>query len=180
MSSTLLRSQWRRELSAWFMRLLAAVLFGVALTACASGPRTYLHTFEFDVRPDRADIQVLDYRYGDVGSPAARAPRESVAKGSVAQLSGITGWMPRPGSLYVRWRNKESGREFEETVDLSNGLPEDLTDHIVTFAIRDNQLFVYLVTPIRRPEGEVPNGPRKFNSLRVLTLHPDQSTAVSK
>lgn len=81
----------------------------------------------------------------------------------------------RPGNdLYVKWRLRNTGEVFEETVDLKSRLPADMKGCRIYFMVRGSQLYVYLITPERRAKSEPPNGPDKWSYLRTLTLYPDQ------
>jgi hypothetical protein len=62
----------------------------------------------------------------------------------------------------------------EETVDLRYRLPRDITDHRVYFIVRGPQLYVYLISPERRPPDMPGNGPRVYSHLKTTTIYPDQ------
>lgn len=82
--------------------------------------------------------------------------------------------MLRGDSLYVKWRVKSSGRVYEDTVDLRNRLPRDIKDHRIYFVIKGEQLYVYLISPQRRPSDVPPNGPGMYRHRIVKTIYPDQ------
>lgn len=164
-----------------FLRLLLCaitLLISVAITGCASGPAFVDHAFEFDAINDSPEAEILAYRYGNSKQPGVRAPESTTDTGKVAQRSRTRGLMLRGDFLYVKWRIKETGFVFEDTVDFKSRLPRDITDHRIHFAVRGAQLFVYLVSPegIKRP-ATWPQGPlRMYADLRVLTIYPDRQT----
>jgi len=155
---------------------LIACLFTV-LTACASG--LVFHEFSFDATRESPGAEVLDYRYGDSRQPSARASDYDKEHGSVRQSVGIHGDMLRGDTLYVKWRIKSSGKVYEDTVDLKSLLPRDISKHRIHFTIKDSQLFVYLVTPERRPPDFPAIGPREDRHLKVLVLSSDYGREVT-
>ncbi len=162
-----------KRLSGSGRRWLVAAMTGAALvllSACTTHPPQVQHSFQFDARKDSPGIEILDYRYGT--SFYGRTDPAWQERGA-AQGTSIHGAIRRGDDLYVKWRIKETGQVFEETVDLRRRMPEDITDHILYFIVRGQQLYVYLVTPQRRSKEEPPNGPRMYDYLRVITLHPD-------
>lgn len=155
-------------------RLFAIVVSCVALAACATGPKLVEHGFSFDARQDRPEVELLDYRYGDSRQPGARADPARVAEGRIGQQWSVYGAMLRGDSLYVKWRIKKTGQIYEDTVDLRSRLPAAIADHRIHFDIKESQLYVYLISPERRPRDMPPNGPREFDYLKVFTIYPDQ------
>ena len=154
----------------WYVAAFAVL---VLLTACANTLVRHAFSFEANEEPG---IEILDYRYGESRQPGAR-PDPSA--GRVRQGANIIGDMRRPDALYVRWRDKTSGKVYEETVDLARLLPWDITDHRIHFTVRGPQLFVYLITPQLRPLTDQPVGPRAFQFRKVITLASDFGREVS-
>ena len=76
--------------------------------------------------------------------------------------------------LYVKWRIKDTGLVYEETVDLRQRLPRNIKDHTVYFDIKGAQLYVYLISPERRPPDMPPNGPHMYDYRKIFTIYPDQ------
>lgn len=159
------------------MRLLRSIIMTmmlVTLTACVTEPRIVQHQFGFDALVDSPDIQVLNYKYGNSKLPSVRPPEWALRTGQVSQATTVYGAMLRGDFLYVKWRIKSSGKVFEDTVDLKSRLPANIKGDVVYFIIRGPQLYVYLITPQRRPIGWPPNGPRKYDFRKVITIYPDQ------
>lgn len=150
--------------------LMAALL---SFAAAAADPDKVDHAFGFDMRRDKQhDVEVLDYRYGESAAALRASPADAVA-GKTFVFEGVRGPMPRGESLYVKWRIKSTGQVFEDTVDLRRRLPADLAGSRIHFLIRGPQLLVYLITPLRRPADEPPNGPHTYRSRKTVTLYPD-------
>ncbi|MDO8652167.1 MAG: hypothetical protein Q7R66_08265 [Undibacterium sp.] len=143
------------------------------MTACASGPEYVSHGFSYDAIRDSPDIEILDYAYGNEYA-MTRAPDWQKENGTVKQGGGITGAMPRGGSLFVKWRVKATGVEYQDTVDLRHRLPANIRDHKIHFIVRNTQLFIYLITPERRKENEAKNGPASYGHRKVITIYPGQ------
>lgn len=148
--------------------LLAGTL--AMLTACASGPELVNHGFSYSFVQDSPEAELLDYRYG----ASSYGVSELKEMGRVSQGGGIFGEMRRGDDLYVKWRLRNTGEVFEETVDLKRRLPADIKGCRIYFMVRGPQLFVYLITPQRRANDEAPNGPSKTSYLKTITLYPDQ------
>ena len=145
-----------------------------ALAACAGGPDVVNHTFEFNALRDSPGVEILDHRYGDSKFPGASNSDEMLKLGKPLQRTAITGAMKRPDSLYVKWRVLAENKVYEDTVNLRKRLPRDITGHTVLFVVQGPQLYVYLVSPERRPADIAPNGPRRYDDRKVTTIYPDQ------
>ncbi len=150
-----------------------ALAIAFALTACAAVPTGVVdHAFGFDMRYGDQDAEVLDYRYGDSKLPV-HAPESAVRQGKSFTIEGVHGPMLRGESLYVKWRNKRTGQVYEDTVDLRQRLPADITNHRIHFMIKGSQLYVYLISPKPRPPDMPPIGPEMYNYRIVTTIYPD-------
>ncbi|HEY6895941.1 MAG TPA: hypothetical protein VI279_01665 [Rhodocyclaceae bacterium] len=147
----------------------------LALAGCALGPPLTNHSFSYDAFNDSPDAEILNYRYGDSRQPGARGDEEIANWGHVGQRGSINGRMLRGDFLYVKWRIRKTGQVYEDTVDLRSRLPQSITDHTIHFVVKGPQLYVYLISPERRPADWPPNGPRMFQYLKVYTIYPDQS-----
>ena len=151
-------------------RLLCAGVLGgwlVGLVGCASG--LVPHAFSFDIR-ESPGMTVLDYRYGNSRQPGARATPSTVVPGGIIQVGNVSGEMLRGDELYVKWRVNATQKVYEDTVNLKPLLPRDIAHHRIHFTIQGQQLFVYLITPERRPADWPIAGPRMYDYLKVLTL----------
>lgn len=152
---------------------LKTVLMAVAiavLTACASGPELVNHGFSWSFVTDSPEAELLDYRYGT--SFYGKSQRNYV--GGVNQGLSVHGDILRGDDLYVKWRLRNTGEVFEETVDLKSRLPVNIKGCYIHFMVRGPQLYVYLITPQRRAKDEAPNGPSRTSYLKTITLYPDQ------
>lgn len=160
----LVRHSW---VACW---LLGALVFG----ACASGPAVVDHAFGFDARVDSPGIEILNFRYGASGMPGTSGDVGIRQFGRSPQVTGINGPMPLGDTLYVKWRIKSTGQEFEETVDLRSRLPSNMKRHEVYFVVQGPQLFVYLTdltTP--KPAAMPIVGPFKVQSYVTRQIYPD-------
>ena len=112
------------------------------------------HSFSFDTLEDSPDIQVLDYRYGannkeyeGAGQIGVHADKYQLSRGQTFASGGATGVIPRGDFLYVKWRSKETGKIYEDHVDLTKRLPADIQYCAIHFAIKEAQLYIYLIPP---------------------------------
>lgn len=164
-----------RPLLPVFLKLLFVCILPFALISCATGGTTVVnHVFSFDTNRDSPDVQVLDYQYGDCKEFGTCANKYRVAEGKVFNAWTGGGLMPRGDFLYVKWRIKQTGQLFEDRVNLKDRLPDDITDCRIHFVIRGSQLYVYLISPERRP-ASIPAGPVKlYKHLKQYQIYPDQ------
>ena len=167
------------------LMLLGILLCLAAFCACAGGPPLTDHAFGFDARWDSQGIEVLDYRYGDY--PMTRAPNYRSSEGKIRQSLSVNGSFPRGDSLYVKWRIYSTGEIHEDTVDLHQRLPADITKHRIHFVIVGPQLHVYLITPEKvaglcpddmvKAANTMPPSDRVFRlycDLKIISIYPDQ------
>jgi hypothetical protein len=162
--------------SIWFRSLcLSLVLaFGLGSASCANAPTNVDHSFSFDAFEDRWDADLLDYRYGT--SEMTKTPQWQKDANRVKQGGGVNGEIPRGDDLYVKWRIRATGEVVEETVDLRDKLPRNIKGHIIHFLIRGRQLYVYLISPERRPADWPPIGPAAYQYRKVFAVYPVIST----
>ncbi len=153
---------------------VALIAIGGALVACAS-PLTLgsYSSFGFDMRKDSQDAVVLDYHYGN-DKYFLSPPESAVKRGQEMYFESVGNLQYRVDFLFVKWRNKSTGKLFEETADLRGKLPKNPLDYEVYFMIRDDRLFVYLISPDRRPPETPIVGPHMYRSQKVTTIYPDQ------
>jgi hypothetical protein len=172
-----------------FIRIIRAfvrVMGFITLTACVSsaattGERIY-HSFdlskvEFDGASGNDRVEILDYLYGNPDGYAAKNSEEYRRLGKCAQSDSGYMNMPRKDLrvLYVKWRDNATGEVREVTLDLRKKFPKDFGENHRTFvSFRSGQLYVYVITPERRPEGVQPTGPRATDYLKTITIYPEQ------
>lgn len=104
--------------------------------------------FGFDASRDSPHVEILQYRYGNSGvqgtfsEPGKPAP----------QHAGVA----RPGvqgdRLFVQWRHKGTGKVFSEDVALKGHLPSYSGKCEIFFAVKGDQLYVFLLTQEPRPK----------------------------
>lgn len=171
-------------------------MIGLALllTACGAGKaiigddRIYhaftLNTYAFDAKTGKDRVEILDYLYGNPTGYAVKNPPEYKARGTSDQGSNNLHLnMPRKDLkiFYIKWLDKDTGKEHSVTLDLPKKLPKDYGENHRFFAsFKQGQLYVYVITPDRRADDEPPNGPRATDYLRTLTLYPEPSSEGNK
>lgn len=157
-----------RALARW----LAGLGLTLALVACSSTGQVVDHSFGFDIRKAVPPVQVLDYHYGSSGMTGTRPAKWAVEEGTPFYFQGITGPISLADSLYVKWRLKETGEVFEETVDLRHRLPRDMKDKKVYFDIKGAQLFIYVISPEYLPKGAPRSPIRTYYNHPYTTIYP--------
>jgi hypothetical protein len=126
----------------------AITIAGIAVVpSLASAGEANCGWFGFDAG---AQAEILDYRYGSSGlrgtysEPGNPVPRE--VGFFDADLLG------KGDKLFVRWKNKATGKDFREYVVLKGHLPDhDQTTCTLFFAIKQDQLYVFVITQELRP-----------------------------
>lgn len=165
----------------WLWVLMVALMLG-----CATAPVPRedivehgfeLNTYEFDGKAGNERVEILDFLYGNPNGYAVRNPEHYRRRGECAQIASSSALnMPRKDlkSLYVKWRDKLTGEVREVSLDLQKKLPKDFGDEHRTFvSFKQGQLYVYVITPERRPADEPPNGPKATAYLKTITLYPE-------
>jgi hypothetical protein len=152
---------------AWLLGLAAV------LTACATGPKLVNHAFGFNVEQDSPGHEVLAYRYG-TGLMHTTSSDTSIRQfGKSRQGTNVNGPMPLGDSLYVRWRDLNTNKTYEDTVDLRPLLPRDMTLQRIHFVVDGPQLYVYLKDMTRHADPKDPIvGPFKLQVFVTRQIYP--------
>ncbi len=154
--------------------LVCFVLGALVSGACASGPAVVDHAFGFDARVDSPGIEILNFRYGASGLPGTSGDVGIRQFGRSPQVTGINGPMPLGDTLYVQWRIKATGQEFEDTVDLTSRLPSNMERQRVYFVVQNTQLHVYLTDLTKPKPASMPIvGPFRVQSYVTRQIYPD-------
>ena len=156
-----------------FLKMIVGILFCMSIVSCATHPKLVDHSFSFDAISESPEVTILEYRYGNSKQPGARSTSQGTAQGT-----GINGAMLQGDELYVKWKMKNTGDIYQDTVDLKKRLPKDITDHAVHFVIKENKLYVYLVSPEKITgactERMAHPNVKKIASERIFRLYCDR------
>jgi len=138
------------------VRWLTGICLVLVLSACATGSRQPVHTFQFDARFDdwATQADLLEFSYGDKERMTHKVVQPGQERIGYQWL--VNGAMPIGEYLYVKWRITQTGEVIEDKVDLRPLLPWNLGGHTLTFVIDGRQLYVYLVTPQFKPYKSPP------------------------
>jgi len=159
-----------------YLLIVLVVLAGTMLDAEAARRKwVYYHTIEAGIWLMNAKTEILDCKYG-----------ESDAGAGPGNCYNITGYMPVADFFYIKWRDKATGKVYEERVDLKRRIlsRRKMDGATIHWLLEDNQLYVHLIPDEgsldgpprnRRPSGKPPNGPFKYIELDVKTLYPDNA-----
>jgi hypothetical protein len=169
-----------------FKRWLLVGVLGVVMsmqTACGEEKRFAFHGLSYNQAVDMPQVEILDCLYGD-GLGAHTQQEVDAGKARRGECGNMSGDMPIGDFLYVKWRDKATGKEYEDKVDLRKRLPspKEMYGTKVSFLIDENQLYVYLIPHSEwdsklnyLPLGKPANGPDKYKHLDVKTLYPDNA-----
>lgn len=157
------------------------------LNACAthglSGNEVIDHAFEFnkgefDGKAGVERVQILDFIYGNPDGYALKNPDNYRDRGECMQGYGHGNLGITRKDLkifYVKWLDNATGQVREVTLDLPKKLPKDFSGNHRFFAsFKHGQLYVYVITPDKRPVNVPPDGPRAYDDLKMLVLYPEQ------
>jgi hypothetical protein len=153
-----------------FLILSLALWLGACATSHNSaGQEVVDHSFGFNVDKDSPSAELIDYRYGnskDVGTSNRESRRR---EGTSNQRASMSGLMVRGDTLYVKWRIKDSGIEYEDTVDLKSRLPRSIKDQRIYFIIDGSQLYVYLISlfPVREEAYTVEDAEKIYDGMKT-------------
>jgi hypothetical protein len=149
----------------WLRLLTAGLICSTALIACATGsdkPRLFSYAIEWNVATDatvydKAEVKILDYSYG-VADKFDIVPhkwsRDRRPPGGCCDSTNQGIVAPRGDYLYFKWRVLATGGVFEDRVDLSKRLPQDMNNRRLYIAIFGSQLYVYLFPPETTKESD--------------------------
>lgn len=130
------------------------------------------HSFCF--QNDNQNVAILDFRYGGPEDFAYATP-EFVKRGHEFHADCVGGPMPLGDFLYVKWRDKATNKIYEDNVDLRHRLPRRMEGKKITFMIKGQQLYVYVVDE-HKLRGDMPKiGPWMYQGFQVIMIYPDQS-----
>lgn len=145
----------------------------------ASHERVF-YDFEFDLS-STPDIELIDYTL-ETENPdhTFKARLFGTATGPVVLQSYNIGAAlhHKPTRLFVKWRIKSTGQEYQETADLRGRLPANMKNSVLTFTMEGKplgtRLYVYLVLHDElRPKGGAIYGPTLYQAYKVLVLYPN-------
>ena len=166
----------------WLMACLLGVVMSTQ-SACGNEQRFAFHGLSYNQAVDMPQVDILDCLYGD-GLGAHTQKEVDAGQARRGECGNMFGDMPVGDFLYVKWRDKATGKEYEDKVDLRKRLPsaKEMYGTRVYFLIDENQLYVYLI-PSRDwdskrnhlPPGQTANGPDIYRYLDVKTLYPDNA-----
>lgn len=156
----------------WAWLVAAALL--LAVSGCVTEPRNVFHSFSFGGYGDNQGIEILNYRYGESKLTATRPPDWSLATGHIGQGANIGGAFPVGDSLYVKWRIDATGAVYDDTVDLRNRLPHDMTDQRIHFVIKGPQLYVYLISEQLHAAGAPDCPVTVYRIFKCTSVYPER------
>ena len=163
-----------KTLCRFFMLWSAMFAVGSTIGGCAS-IASQNYSFGFDLRDDNQHAVILDYWFGNSRADRWIFPGDwYVEQGTPFYFEGVTGAMLHAQALYVKWRDTETGKIYEDTVNLRHRLPNNIENHKVYLMIRGPKLYVYLVSREPRPADMPSNGPAMYASRIVTTIYPDE------
>jgi hypothetical protein len=162
---------WIRRVARCCLLFLASLLL-IGAAACSTAPKAVFHSFSFGSYGENRDVEILQYRYGNSGLPSTRTSDWELKTGQVGQVGRISGAFPVGDSLYVKWRVKSTGEQYEDTVDLKSRLPTDMDQKRVHFLIDGPQLFVYLISSQKHSPDEADCPVRAYRLFSCVSLYP--------
>ena len=154
--------------SIWLRLITALLLCGSTLIACASGPdqqKIYSYQIHWNVATDapvygKPEVKVLDFAYG-VANQFEIIPdkwmRNSFRADGCCDAVPMSINAPRGDYLYFKWRVIATGEVFEDRVDLSKRLPQDMNNRGLYVVIAATKLYVYLFPPMHNKELNRPD-----------------------
>jgi hypothetical protein len=159
----------------WLAGGLTALFFMHAMTGCNTHTserpaKIANHTFSF---APQEGVEILEFRYGD-GKTFRTSSEDAIRMfGKSTQSMHINATMPVGDSLYVKWRDKATAQEYQDTVDLKALLPNDMDNQNLYFLIQEKKLYVYLTDRNKlRPDNVPIVGPFKSQFWITRQIYP--------
>lgn len=144
----------------------------IVVSGCESLAVRGRYFWGFNTFRDSPDIEILDYRYGYIIPDRNFGPDKKREALMLQFREMVIAPEGHDCKLYMKWRVKSTGEEYEENVDLSRRLPANITAQTVYLVIEGPQLYVYLISPEERPKNWPPLGPKRYYYEKVTQLHP--------
>lgn len=148
------------------------------------GKRWANHALNFGLASgENSGIEFLDYRYGDPesfenGDPKIFGLRPSISqlkRGRIKQGVSTSGGLPVGDYLYVKWKDVNSGKIYEDTADLRNNLPEIMDNKRIYFLIKESKLNVYIIFDKEGRSNDKLDCPvRLYNHNKCSRIYPDK------
>lgn len=157
---------------------LLIFLIAINITGCAAFEKPEMpSSFSFHMDWDNQHAGVINYALR--GKKLDSSGQEVLIDGpstynKAAEFHGgdsMTYQYVRPTSLYVKWKDDLTGNVYEDTVDLTKTLPNNLSGTNLYFIIRGPQLYVYLKLNELYREGTPKVGTR-FPDKANIQLYP--------
>lgn len=146
------------------------LIFSILLAGCAT-THTVRHAFSFDLIDENPQVEVIDWQYGESKNFGAHPlPEQSSTK-----RVNVIGELIYPKSLYVKWRNIATNSIHEDTVNLEIRLPKNIVNQRIHFSIKDDQLYVFLITHELRPIDWPVYPPGYSKIYKSYQIYPDKS-----
>ena len=131
-------------------RWLALVLLLAALAACGGISQILsnraFHSLDFRPGTESVDIDLMGYRYGSANQFGLRTPQADLDQEKNSAGAAITGQLPVGHDFYAKWRDKTTGRIYEDTVDLKSRLPLSMHKQEIHPIIEGSKLYIYLIS----------------------------------
>jgi hypothetical protein len=154
----------------WTLIAWLAILV-LTLSACAAPEKTALHSLIYVAAEDSPNQTLLAYRYGPADPARGWSVQERAGSLSLPRI-GVSGYLPVPEVLYVKWRSNASGREHEQTIDLRGRLPADLDGRRIGFILDEGTASVWIESLEGPRPGEAFIGPRSFRPFQGIRIAP--------
>ena len=149
--------------------LLGALLMSAGLAQAGS---EISYGFEFDLTKDSQHAAILSYKYS-AGSRVLISRKPS----DFADFKGLYGEsmrapMPRGTSLQVKWKDTKTNEVFEDTVNLGNRLPKDMSEKIISLMIFGPQLYIFVTSDEPHVPGAPIIGPSIKKRKTTIQIYP--------
>ena len=152
-----------------FTRLVGGLLIAILSSGCANP--VVQHSFSFGLAGENEGVEITRYQYGDrAGLPTQR--EQTTPGRPIGQQGGVGGVFPVGRYLEVEWRDRSTGKQYAERVDLAGLRATDVEGRDLHFFIRDNVLHVVLIGQIRHPPGNLPCDVPGAHPYRCDYIHP--------
>jgi hypothetical protein len=174
---------YRRRVSGWLFLLTVSSLMlctsQIGAASEKSGVKMANHAFDFGSAgiPDSPGIEILNFQYGDSKVTGTYVEDAWLATGHVGQGGGVSGNMPVGDFLYVKWRVLATGKVYEDRVDLKGRLPSNMDHKIIHFAVKEQQLNIYLIEGNTSTQLHAPGRPdcpaASYEPYQCTRIYPD-------
>jgi len=136
----------------YFFLIAVALILAACQDTLALRPPAY-YEMAFNTYSDGQNAVILDYKLLSKSAVQFSADPTSLKAYGGLTNEGIHRAALYPTDLYIKWLDRETGKEYSANANLRRTAAEDLTGFTVYPMVFGSHLYIYLISPNRNPNS---------------------------